>query len=107
LKSVVLLHDNACPHTSTDTSENLQKFRSDVMAHSPHNLDLTLSVTCLNDPRDVKGPLIHLRPRSDGAVHAWLTAQPKILFSKGIRKLVQQWIKCIEKQGTMLKIMLM
>jgi len=33
------------------------------------------------------------------AVHAWLAAQPKTVFSKGIKKLVQQWKKCIEKQG--------
>jgi hypothetical protein len=33
------------------------------------------------------------------AVHAWLTAQPKTFFSEGIRKLVQRWTKCVEKQG--------
>ena len=33
------------------------------------------------------------------AVHAWLTAQLKTLFSEGIRKLVQRWTKCVEKQG--------
>jgi hypothetical protein len=33
------------------------------------------------------------------AVHAWHAAQPKTFFSEGIRKLVQQWTKCVEKQG--------
>ena len=34
------------------------------------------------------------------AVHAWLAAQPKtFFFSEGIKKLVQRWKKCIEKQG--------
>jgi hypothetical protein len=32
------------------------------------------------------------------AVHAWLAAQLKTFFSEGIRKLVQQWTKCVEKQ---------
>jgi hypothetical protein len=32
------------------------------------------------------------------AVHAWLAAQPKT-FSEGIKKLVQRWTKCVEKQG--------
>jgi hypothetical protein len=53
------------------------------------------------------GPLIEdLRGRrftSDqevkGAVHAWLAAQPKTFFSEGIKKLVQRWNKCVEKQG--------
>ena len=34
------------------------------------------------------------------AVHAWLAAQPKpFFFSDGIKKLVQRWKKCVEKQG--------
>jgi len=32
-------------------------------------------------------------------VHAWLAAQPNMFFSQGIKKLVQRWKKCIEKQG--------
>ena len=38
--------------------------------------------------------------RMKEGVHAWLAAQPKIFFfSKGIKKLVQRWKKCTEKQG--------
>ena len=33
------------------------------------------------------------------AAHAWLAAQPQPFFSKGIKKLVQRWKKCFEKQG--------
>ena len=33
-------------------------------------------------------------------VRAWLAAdQPKTFFSDGIKKLVQRWKKCVEKQG--------
>jgi hypothetical protein len=32
-------------------------------------------------------------------VHVWLAAQPKTFFSKGIRKLVQRWTNCVEKEG--------
>ena len=32
-------------------------------------------------------------------VHAWLAAQPETFFSEGIKKFVQRWKKCIEKQG--------
>ena len=38
--------------------------------------------------------------RMKEAVHVWLAAQPKtFFFSEGIKKLVQRWKKCIEKQG--------
>ena len=33
------------------------------------------------------------------AVHAWLTAQPNFFFPEGIKKFVQRWKKCTEKQG--------
>jgi hypothetical protein len=33
------------------------------------------------------------------AVCAWLAAQLKTFFSEAIRKLVQQWTKCVQKQG--------
>ena len=37
--------------------------------------------------------------RMKEAVHAWLAAQPKSFFFEGIKKLVQRWKKCTEKQG--------
>jgi histone-lysine N-methyltransferase SETMAR len=33
------------------------------------------------------------------AVHKWLRDQPKTFFLEGIRKLVDCWTKCIEKEG--------
>jgi hypothetical protein len=32
------------------------------------------------------------------AVHKWLRNQPKTFFVEGIRKLVDRWTKCIEKE---------
>jgi hypothetical protein len=40
----------------------------------------------------------HQTPRRE-AVHKWLRDQPKIFFVEGIRKLVDRWSKCIEKEG--------
>ena len=37
--------------------------------------------------------------RMKEAAHAWLAAQSKTFFSEGIKKLLQRWKKCIEKQG--------
>jgi hypothetical protein len=33
------------------------------------------------------------------AVHKWLRDQLKTFFVDGIRKLVNRWTKCIEKEG--------
>jgi hypothetical protein len=33
------------------------------------------------------------------AVHKWLRDRPKTFFVDGIRKLVDRWTKCFEKEG--------
>ena len=100
-KGVVLLHDNALPHTADRTAETLRKLEFQVMVHPPYSPDLALSDYHLFGL--LKEALSGRRFTSDQevkeAVHAWLAAQPKTFFSKGIRKLVQQWTKCVEKQG--------
>ena len=99
-KSVVLLHNNARPHTAAHTAETLRKLKFEVMAHPPYSPDFAPSDYHLFGP--FKEALRARRFTSDQevkkAVHAWLAAQPKT-FSEGTRKLVQRWIKCVEKQG--------
>ncbi|PNF16795.1 hypothetical protein B7P43_G18395, partial [Cryptotermes secundus] len=85
LSGVVLLHNNAHPHTAAHTAETLRKLKFDIMAHPPYSPDLA--------PSDYSDQEV------EEAVHAWLAAQPKTFFSEVIRKLVQRWTKCVEKQG--------
>ena len=42
-KGVVLLHDNARPHTAAHTAETLKKCKFGLMAHPPYSPDLALS----------------------------------------------------------------
>jgi histone-lysine N-methyltransferase SETMAR len=39
-KGVVMLHDNACPHTAAHTAETLREPKFDVMTHPPYSPDL-------------------------------------------------------------------
>ncbi|PNF22874.1 hypothetical protein B7P43_G14964, partial [Cryptotermes secundus] len=100
-KGLVLLQDSARPHAAAHTAETLQKLKFDVMAHPLYSPDLAPSDYHLFGP--LKEALRGLRFTSDQevkeAVHARLAAQPKTFFSEGIRKLVQRWTKCVEKQG--------
>ena len=99
-KCILLLHDNVRPHTAAHTVETLRKL-NEVMAHPAYSPDLAppdnhlfglLKVALrgrqFTSDQEVKEP-----------VDAWLAAQPKTFFSEGIRKLVQRWTKCVEKQG--------
>ena len=100
-KGIVLLRDNARPHTATHTVDTLQKLNFEILAHPPYSPYLAPSDYRLFGP--LKEALSGRRFTSDQelkeAVHAWLAAQPKTFFSEGIKKLVQRWKKCIEKQG--------
>ena len=100
-KSTVLLHDNARPHTAAHTVETLQKQKFELLAQLPYSPDLAPSDYHLFGP--LKAALRGRRFTSDQelneAAHACLAAQPKTFFSDGIKKPVQRWKKCIEKQG--------
>ncbi|PNF38144.1 hypothetical protein B7P43_G14600 [Cryptotermes secundus] len=39
-KGVLLLHDNARPHTANKTNETLQNFKWEVLEHPPYSHDL-------------------------------------------------------------------
>jgi len=100
-KGIVLLHDNARLHTAAYTVETLQKLEFEAVAHPLYSPDLVPSDYHLFGPlkEALRGRRFTTDQELKEAVHAWLAAQPKIFFSEGIKKLVQQWKKYIEKQG--------
>ena len=103
----MLLHDNVRPHTAAHTVETLQKLNFDVLAHPPYSPDLVPSTVDFVDCHLFGLLKEALRSRRftsvqelKEAVHAWLANQPKtFFFSEGIKKFVQRWKKCTEKQG--------
>ena len=99
-KGVVLLHDNTRPHTAAHIAETLRNLKFQVMTHPPYSPDLALSEFHLFG--SLKEALRNCQFTSDKevkeAMHAWLAAQSKTIFSEGIRKLVQRWTKCVENQ---------
>lgn len=100
-KGVLLLHDNARPHTAAHTVETLQRLNFEVLDHPPYSPDLAPSDFHLFGP--LKDALRGHRFLTDqsvkDAVHSWLVSQSKTFYSEGIRKLVKRWDICIEKRG--------
>lgn len=100
-RGVILLHDNARPHTANVSVATLQKFKWEILEHSPYSPDLA--------PCDFHafGPLkTHLKGRrfnSDDevkeAVTEFLRQQPKEFYKQGITRLVSQWDKCLNAHG--------
>ncbi len=99
--SVILLHDNARPHSATITRLLLEDFKWDVFQHSPYSPDLTPSDYHLF--LQLKSALGGLRFQSNAEVIAWCRKFFQNLdtanYSRGISKLVDRFEKCLEKYG--------
>ena len=100
-KKVLLLHDNARPHTANQTVETINHLGFEVLEHPAYSPDLAPSDYHLFGP--LKNALRGRRFSTDKevreAVHKCLRDQLKTFFLEGIRKLVDRWTKCIEKEG--------
>ena len=100
-KEILLLHDNARPHTAAHTLETLKQLKWESMEHPAYSPDLAPSDFHLFRP--LKNALQGRRFSCDydvkAAVHQWLHAQPKHFFADGIKKFVGHWEKRITKRG--------
>ena len=100
-KKVLLLHDNARPHTASQTVETINHLGFKVLEHPHYSPDLAPSNYYLFGL--LKNALRGCRFSTDKevweAVRKWLRNQPKTFFLEGICKLVDHWTKCIEKEG--------
>jgi hypothetical protein len=89
---VLLLHDNARPHTAAHTVDTLRALKSEVLKHSPYSRDLAPSDFHLFGP--IKEHLRGQKFADDNdvmeAVQNWLKATPKSFFLEDIRKLVDR-----------------
>lgn len=100
-KGVILLHDNARPHTAKVTKEKLTRFRWEILEQPAYSPDL--SPCDFHIFGDLKKNLKGRKFPSDAAVQEavceWVRSQPKEFFEQGIRRLVSQWKKCLANHG--------
>jgi len=98
---IVLLHDNARPHTAARTAQLLQQFRWEVFDHPPYSPDL--------EPSDYH-LFMHLKKwlasqsyeeddRLKTDVTTWFKSLAADFFDTEIRKLVPRYQKCVEVRG--------
>jgi len=98
---ILLLHDNAGPHTARATIDALEMLKFDVLCHPPYSPDLASSNFHFfpHLKRDLKGTHYTSDDEVKQAVTSWIKQRTPEFFIDGMRKLVLRWEKCIERQG--------
>jgi len=102
---VLLLHDNARPHTAAHTVDTLRDLKFEVLKHPPYSPDLAPSDFRLFGPmKEHLGGHKFADDELMEVIQNWLKATPKSFFLEGIRKLVDRWTKCVAKQGETISV---
>lgn len=101
MRKVILLHDNARPHTAALTREKLEQLGWETLDHPPYSPDLSPCDFHMFGP--LKEALGGQRFDSDAEVeayvHNWLQTRPGSFYMEGIGKLPIRWEKCVSKAG--------
>lgn len=98
---VVLIHDNARPHTAARTRGLLEEFRWELFEHPPYSPDLapcdfhlfTKMKVWLGTQRFV------VNEELMSGIRIWLNDQAATFYDEGIQKLVPRYDKCLNVNG--------
>ena len=98
---VLLLHDNARPHTAHRTQAAIDKLQWTVLPHPPYSPDLAPSDYHLFGKLKEFLRGNHYASIDDvrNAVNDWIKQTPTNFFKDGIFKLVPRWQRCIAGEG--------
>lgn len=100
-KGVVLLHDNARPHTARLTQEKIMSFNWEVLPHPPYSPDLAPSDYHVF--RSMQHHLSNKRYENDDQLkndlEQFFISKPMNFFERGIKNLPNRWRKVIENEG--------
>jgi histone-lysine N-methyltransferase SETMAR len=99
---VMMLHDNARPHTATATQDLITTFGWEQFNHSPYSPDLAPSDfhVFLHLTTFLAGRRFHNNNNKvKEAVNTWLASQAASFYDAGIQKLVPHYDKCLNNGG--------
>ena len=99
-KGMLLLYDNAHPHSANQTTATLKSFKWQVLQHPPYSPDLTPSNFHLFGPiKHLSGERFPDEDTVERAVWAWFQQQPQEFYATGFQGLVKWWDKCLNLYG--------
>lgn len=98
---VFLIHDNARPHASARTQEELQRLKWEIFGHPPYSPDLAPSDYHLFPKLKefLGGKQFDNDEELKEAVISWLRSLAVEEYNTGIEKLIPRYKKCLDNQG--------
>ncbi|MEZ0498461.1 hypothetical protein [Sphingomonas sp. IW22] len=101
-KKPILLHDNARPHVSKITVQKLHGLEYEILPHPPYSPDL--SPTDYYFFKHLSNFLLEKNFKNQGDVETafddFVASRKPDFYLKGINKLISQWEKCVESNGS-------
>ncbi len=99
-QKVILLHDNATPHSARVTQSLLNQLKWDVLRHPVYSPDMASSDYHLISGLkcDLGGRHIAMEEDLQNAVAEFFAKQDAECYSAGIRKLILRYNKCLDEQ---------
>jgi hypothetical protein len=100
-KGIVLLHDNAWPHTAACTNALIKLFNWEIFNHPSPSLDLAPSNYYLLTKMKVwlGTQRFHTNEELMDGVNNWVHKLAAPFFHKGLQKLVSPYDKCLNVDG--------
>ena len=100
-RGVILLQDNARPHTASRTLAKIEDLGWKLLTHPPYSPDLAPSDFHLFGPLKESMKGIHFQTDEEvkAAVSNWLRTQSMEFYAKGIDNLISRWNECVAKEG--------
>ncbi|GFS23598.1 histone-lysine N-methyltransferase SETMAR [Elysia marginata] len=97
--NVLLLHDNARPHTSIRTKETIASFWWTILTHQSNSPDLAPSSYYLfcHMKQGLRGKHYENDEEVKNAVKKWLKEQPRHFYKAGIHAFVKRWNVALER----------
>jgi histone-lysine N-methyltransferase SETMAR len=100
-KGVILLHDNAWPHTAARTNALIKLFNWEISSLPPYSLDLAPINYHLFTKMKVwlATQRFHTNEELMNGVNNWLHNLVAPFFDEGLQKLVSRYDKCLNVDG--------
>lgn len=100
-KGVILLHDNAKPHTSRVTQQKIRELGYEVLPHPAYSPDIAPSDYYLfrSLQHFLKGKMFANKYEIKSGLQSFFDEKPSKFFSDGIQSLVKRWQTIVDNDG--------